>query len=847
MLRRFPRKQGEVSTIMHHLRSFSPHRFTHQASFLGERWVTPSPVAQPKSVSLLQPKPFITLPVRSGRCEASRYSTVAAAKTGDGAHGKTQEDEQRERRISQLRAAIELHSHHYHALGAPLISDGAFDSLVRELQGLLAQPSEGDAYDDAADVKELIPAKVGAPVSSPSFEKVKHSTPMLSLAAVRNKTELGDWYERLRSRLQSILMANASVSAPPAEHSEVTFVLEPKYDGLALSLRYCGNHLVLAGTRGDGHVGEDVTRNLSLIAGIPQELDGHSWPQATHCKRSIEVRGEVFMTRKDFEALNRHQLERGLPTFANPRNAAAGSLRLLDSESESSVRRLSFIAYDVIDDQNVEDESFASHWKAMEALKGLGFATGEHVQKCTTFADALVQAALLREKRDQLPYEVDGVVLKVDDRRLQDALGQSLTDPRWAVAWKFPALEASTQLQDVTFSIGRTGHLVPLAVLSPVEIGGVIVQRATLHNAGMLIKLGLRIGDQVVLQRAGDVIPQVISVVEGFRGLEADTVEVPVACPSCGSPLQQRENSSSPIDESARDGDGEQLADSSPDAVDEEEKSGSEGDGQSPFLLFCSNVDACPAQNVRRLEHFASVCFEGVGPGIVQKVVDEHALVGNIADFYRLQFEDLKDLDGFGGQSARNILEAIENSKTQSLATVLHGFGIPHVGLVAARQLYEYGHDIHRIREMDEETLLEIKGIGPVLARSITKWFGRAVTQTLLADLEAIGDIQWMKSSVSRPVATSDGNWIGGPGALAGKRVVVSGRWSKMTRRQAEHYVARHGAKVAKSLGSKVDFLVVGERPAESKLRRAADLGVTVLTESMLVDMCEASGKESAT
>lgn len=667
-------------------------------------------------------------------------------------------------RARELRTLIEHHNRRYYVLDSPEISDFEYDSLMRELSKLEAENPELAAPDSPT-------RRVGAPPLK-SFPPMPHRLPMLSIDNAVNEDELRDFDLRVRKLL---------------ERDEVTYCCEPKFDGLAVELVYRGGVLATGGTRGDGYTGEDVTPNLRTVRSIPLRIGGERPPEL------LEVRGEVIMDRKSFQDLNRERSRKGESLFANPRNAAAGSLRQLDSRI-TATRALSFFAYGVSDAAALE---VGSQYAVLERLGKLGFRVNPEVRLCRGMGEAARFALSVQEKRDTLPFEIDGVVIKVDGMREQDELGVKARSPRWALAYKFPPTQAVTVVRGILVQVGRTGVLTPVAALEPVQVGGVTVSRATLHNLDEVRRKDVREGDTVIIQRAGDVIPEIVSPVLSKRTGEEREFAMPGACPVCGAPVLRDQ--------------------------------GEEADGQG-IMFRCVNI-TCPAVVRGQIFHFASkdaLDIEGLGRKIIDKLMDK-GLVKNAADLYTLTREDLLGLEGFADLSAANLLASVEKSRKTTLQRFLYGLGIPHVGTVAAQDLAGHFGSLEKLMDAEEGEICAIRGIGEVMARAIRGFLDRAENRAVIGRLIGLG-LEIEPPRAGTPRGTS----------LSGKKFCFTGTLSKMTRSKAKEEVQKRGGGVAGSVSRGLDYLVAGDE-AGSKLDKARSLGVAVLTEE---DFLSLIGKE---
>ena len=659
--------------------------------------------------------------------------------------------------LQNLKDELNFHSYRYHVLDAPLISDYEYDQKMKRLLEIENAHPEWVTPDSPSQ-------RAGGQILD-KFVKVRHPAPILSLANAFDEQEVRAWYERI-ARLDERVRST-------------DFVVEPKIDGLTVVLHYENGLFVQGATRGDGEIGEDITHNLRTIKSLPIRIpvDASAGPAPSR----LVVRGESFIYIRDFEELNQRLLENGEKTYLNPRNTAAGSLRQLDPALTAS-RPLRLLVYQVVQS---EDGLPDTQWERLAYLKRLGFPVSEHAQYCENIERAIQVCSEWVDKRSQLPYEADGMVIKINDLPLADSLGVVGKDPRGAVAFKFPAREVTTRLLNIGINVGRTGVLTPTAVLEPVEIGGVVVKQATLHNFDYIFEKDIRIGDRVLIKRAGDVIPYVIGPVPEARDGSERIFVPPETCPACGQPVEHFEGE---------------------------------------VAWYCVNL-SCPAQLVRNLEHFVSrgaMDIVGLGIKIVVQLV-ESGLVRDVADLFALKKEDLLRLEGFAEKKAENLLQAIDNSRQRPLARLINALGIHGVGEVMAADLTRYYSSLDELAAASKEELQRIEGIGPNIAQAIVDWFARPANQRVLARLKAAG--VW-------PVAQKQEKTAGAQ-PLAGKTFVVTGSLAGFTREEVKAFIQEYGGKVSESVSKKTDFLVAGEN-AGSKLDKARELGVAVIDEAEL-------------
>ncbi len=689
---------------------------------------------------------------------------MSPAETAKGANGELPataaplfsfaQRETAKQRLAALRAEIAYHAHRYYVQDDPEIADSEYDRLFRELLDLEAQYPKLVTPDSPS-------RKVGG-AGQAQFSPVAHATPMLSLENAFDEAELTEFENRLRRFLK--------IDARP-----ITYMAEPKLDGLAVELVYEGGRLTLGSTRGDGLVGENITANLKTIADIPQALPTR--PDLILPPR-LDVRGEVCLTIAGFKELNRQRAENNEPLFANPRNAAAGSLRQLDPQITAR-RPLAFFAYGVGDHGGLP---VRNQEEILALLARLGFQTTPHNRHCAGMAEVIAHFNHLAELRQQLPYEIDGMVVKVDDLALQQRLGAKARSPRWAIAAKFPAVQATTILSGVEFQVGRTGAITPVALLEPVNIGGVTVRRATLHNEEEVRRKDLHLGDTVLVQRAGEVIPEVIKPVQGKRLAGAEPISFPAKCPECGAPLI---------------------------------KSNEEAVTRCPNSL-------CPAQRLRSLIHFAGKAgldIEGLGKKAMGQLIRE-GLVRDIPDLYRLTTTDLQHLEGWGEKSAAKAIAAISASRQTTLARLLAALGIRHVGEVTAQLLADRFLTLENLGQATEDDFLAVEGIGPQAAASLIAFLSDPATVAVLDDLAGLG-LQIVPETAA----------AAGQRPLRDEVFLFTGTLNSFSRNEAKARVKELGGQVASTMSSKVTRLVCGENPG-SKLRKAEELAIPVLSEA---------------
>lgn len=651
--------------------------------------------------------------------------------------------------LEQLKTSIRQHDHAYYVLDRPNILDSEYDELMRRLREMEASHPEWVTPDSPTQ-------RVGGAVAQ-GFASVRHKTALLSLANAFSAQEVRSFDQRVRQLLDG---------------TPVEYVLEPKVDGLAISLLYEDGLLVQAATRGDGETGENVTTNVRTVRSVPLQLAGEALPA------QLDVRGEIYMPKRSFAKLNEQRAAAGEALFANPRNAAAGSLRQLDPQVTAG-RELGLLAY------ALGDNPFDTHAAALEALRKWGFPVYPHYKVCSDIEQAIAYIDEFAAMRHELPYETDGLVIKVNSIAQQQALGATGKDPRWAVAYKFPAEQAETTLEDIFVQVGRTGVLTPVAVLKPVKLAGTTVSRASLHNEDYIRDKDIRIGDVVLVQKAGEIIPEVVRVLTERRAANAAPPFVmPATCPECDAPAVRLEGEAA---------------------------------------TRCTNPH-CPALGREGLAHYASrnaMDIENLGPAVVSLLWNA-GLVRTPADYYRLQIEQLVQLERMGDKSAGNLLAAIEASKTKGLERLLFALGIRFVGVKAAKTLAQAFGDIGRLAAASQAELTALPEIGPRIAESVVTWFAAPENQALVAALAEAGVVT---EAAAKPAPAAR------PSALAGKTIVITGTLPSLSRTEAAELAEAAGAKVASSVSKKTDYVLAGEA-AGSKLDKAHALGIAVIDEA---------------
>ncbi|WP_263841917.1 NAD-dependent DNA ligase LigA [Salinibacter sp.] len=664
----------------------------------------------------------------------------------------------------QLRAALRHHNYRYYVLDAPVVSDAEYDRLFRQLQALEAEYPGLQTPDSPTH-------QVGGPVRD-ELGTVTHPAPMLSLKAVYEEDEVRNFAETCREELG---------------RDAVTYTAEPKFDGLAVELIYEDGRLVQGATRGDGETGEEITANVKTIKGVPLRLRDDARPVPDR----LVVRGEAYMRKDEFNEFNRRREEAGKKVFANPRNAAAGSLRQLDSNITAR-RPLRIYFYEIAP---VDGRDFATHAEVLEALPEWGLRVCEdHIRRCDGIDAALDHHAALVDRRDDLPYEIDGLVIKVNDFDGHETLGVRDRDPRWAAAYKFPPRRATTSIEDLFVQVGRTGRITPVAVLAPVEVGGVEVTRASLHNQNEIDRKDIRIGDTALIERAGDVIPQVVKVIEDERDGTETPYHIPDACPVCGAEVV--------------------LSDDKKQA-------------------FCTGGMTCPAQFRERLKHYASrtaTDIEGLGDKRAEQLIDA-GLIEDISDLYELEKDDLLQLERYADKSAQNLLDEIAASLEQDLDRFLYALGIPLVGSATARLLAQHFASLDEVMAADEDALTAIDDIGPEVAHSIVTFFADDDNRRVIDDIRDAG------LTLTNPYAAD-------AAPLAGLTFVFTGSLDDWTRSAVQRFVEQHGANATSSVSGNTDYVVAGPG-AGSKRDEAEERDIPVLDEDAFHELLRERGLDA--
>ena len=665
-----------------------------------------------------------------------------------------------EKQIEDLRNQIRHHDYQYYCLDNPEISDFEYDNLFKKLQKLEQENPLFITSDSPTQ-------RVSGSVVSSTFEKVKHNTPMLSLENSYSMEDILAWNQRVIKNLNGA-------------EEKIEYIVEPKIDGLSAGLTYVNNSFVSGATRGDGEYGEDITENLKTVKNIPLKLLGNE--KIVLC----EIRGEVYINKKDFEQLNENLLDKGVAKFANPRNAAAGSLRQKNPQITAE-RKLSFFVHSFGQVQGLEDNrKISKHSEFLELCSNLGFPIQKNIKVCKNIDEVKDFLMFLQENRDNLPYEIDGAVVKVNDYKLQKIIGYTNKSPRWAIAYKFPARQATTRLLSIELQVGRTGVITPKATLEPVALSGVTISNATLHNFDEIERLNVNIGDDIVIERAGEVIPKIIKVA---KKNSVGYFLPPMHCPSCGSKIVKEE-----------------------------------GD----VYYNCINP-SCPAQLRRSLIHFVSrdaMNIDGFGEVVIDQLLNLKKL-HTFADIYKLTFDDFMMLDLFKEKKANNLMQAIVESKSRPLSRLLAALGIRHIGDKSASILADRFKNIDNLISAKEEDLLSINEIGPILVQSILDFFANESTLKMIEELKSLG------VNVTEPEKDTSFS------PLANKTFVLTGELTSLTRKDAEILILSLGGKTTSSVSKKTDYVVVGENPG-SKYDKALKLGVTIINEQQFKDLINA-------
>jgi len=660
-------------------------------------------------------------------------------------------------RLARLRQALRYHAHRYYTLDQPEIGDAAYDALMHELQSLEQAHPELITPDSPTQ-------RVGAE-PLPEFERVEHPFRMTSLRDAFSRTEVEAWNERAMRLLPDDIA--------------LEYIAEPKIDGLAIALTYEDGLLVRGATRGNGVIGEDITANVRTIRNVPLRIpvsEGSIEPPPL-----IEVRGEIYMPRDLFDALNRQRERQNEPPFANPRNAAAGSVRQLDPRT-TATRPLRLFVYAI---GFVQGQPIETQWQVLEYLRLLGFSVNRDIRRFSQFDEVVAYCEDWMNERDRLNYEADGVVIKINELDVQQRLGIVGNAPRWAIAYKFPSREATTKLLEVRVNVGRTGVLTPQAILEPVQLSGVTIRQASLHSFDDMARKDIRPGDTVIIQRAGDVIPQVIGPVLGLRTGHEEPFPIPQKCPACGEPVEQNEDE---------------------------------------VAIYCENP-SCPAQVVRRIEYWASrgaMDIDGMGSRLAQLLYDED-LVHDVADLYRIDVETLIALEGFQEKRAQNLVNAIRASLEQPLPRILVGLGIPSVGGTVAHRLTNHFGSLDALMNASSDEIEATPGIGPLIAQDVIGFFSKPQNRALIAKLRQVG----LSFTMDEKAEMSSS-------ALDGMTFVITGTLPTLSREAAGALIQEHGGRVTGGISKNTTWLLVGDKPGASKLSKANKLGTKILDESGL-------------
>ena len=667
--------------------------------------------------------------------------------------------------IERLRKEINRHNYRYYVLAKPEVSDYEFDTMLEMLVTLEQEFPDLITPDSPSQ-------RVGGQITK-EFPTVAHTRPMLSLSNTYSFEEIEDFFGRVHKML------------PEQHRDNPEFVAELKFDGVAVSLLYRDCILVRGATRGDGVQGDDITPNIRTISSVPLRLGEYVYSEKElekeYAGREIEVRGEVFMTKADFTRLNEGRPEE--EQFANPRNATAGTLKLQDS-AEVSRRKMMFVAYDLKDPQGAG----LTHAEHLSCLEKMGFYTGGNFRVCRGINEIRDFISEWQEKRQELPYEIDGIVLKLNDSSFWDELGATSKSPRWAIAYKYPAQRATTVVRNVVFQVGRLGTITPVAQLEPVQLAGTTVSRSTLHNLDEVARLDVRLNDTVVIEKSGDVIPKIINVIREERQGNTVPIVVPDVCPSCGTPLEKPANE---------------------------------------VNYYCLNEDGCPAQVRARIEHFASrnaMDINGLGKAVVEQLVNS-GMVGDAGDLYSLTTDKVMSLDRQAAKSAAKLLKAIDVSRKQRFDRLLFGLGIRHVGLATARELAAVYPSLETLRNASVEELSEIPDVGPAIAVSVHEYFSKPSTDAIIEKLESAG-LRLEAGETNKPVNLN----------FEGLKVIFTGSLEHYTRDEAAGLVHERGGKTVSSVSNNTSLVVIGKNPG-SKLEKAKKLDIRVISENEFKEM----------
>ncbi len=684
-------------------------------------------------------------------------------------------------KMEDLSRQIRHHRFLYYVLSQPIISDAEFDKLYRQLEELEKEYPSLVNTDSPTH-------EVGAAPNT-EFKQIRHRVPMLSLSNITSFEELKKWQERLHRGI------DGSEDADKFSNKQLSYVSELKIDGLSIALTYERGTLISGATRGNGEVGEDITLNLKTLPTVPHSLSlTNKAGKKNKIPDLLEVRGEVYMPKESFAALNAQLSEKNEPLFANPRNAASGSLRQKDPR-QTAKRQLAFFAYFAyVIDKNIVEPT--SHYETLSMLDDFGFTVEPNRSLAKNIEGVQAYCDKWADKRHALSYQTDGVVIKVDDRELWKALGSTAQSPRWAVAYKYPPEEAESIIEAVHFEVGRTGAVTPVAWLKPVKLAGTTVKRASLHNADQIERLDARVGDTVVVRKAGDIIPEIIKVEKEKRPIHSKALHYPDHCPSCQNPLEKIEGE---------------------------------------VVFRCPNTYGCPAQLERRIEHWVSrdaMDVDGVGESLIKQLLAAK-LIASAADLYHLTKEDLLSLERKGEKSADNILAALKASKERPLPNLIFALGIRHVGLNAAEKLAESFLALSCLAEATPEAISSIPGMGPAISESVCDYFAQKENRQLIDDLAKAGIEMSIQDEGAKPISQ----------AFAGRTFVLTGTLTSLERSEAEKAIKKYGGKASSTVSKKTNYLVFGENPG-SKLLKAQELGITVLDEPKFLEMLEEASKK---